>query len=157
MRKTCALTGHRELSPDFDKNTLYDRLEEMIHSGCDRFLCGMAAGFDLAALECLVDLREKYRITLVACVPYLGQERGFPEPEKERYRRLMGMCDEKVILAGRYEAGCLLLRNRYMADRADVVLAYCERGHGGTAYTVRYAQQHGVPVEFVKFHQKKKD
>ena len=54
------------------------------------------------------------------------------------------------ILQEKYEAGCLLARNRYMADRADVLLAYCERESGGTAYTVRYAQKHGVPVEFLE-------
>ena len=77
MRMTCALTGHRDLPDAFDKNALYDALEALIRRGCDRFLCGMARGFDLAALACLADLKQRYRITLVACVPYAGQERGF--------------------------------------------------------------------------------
>lgn len=150
MRKTCALTGHRKLPPHFSVNALHDKLEEMIQGGCDRFLCGMAQGFDLCALACLVSLRQKYKITLVACVPYRGQERGFSQEGRREYVRLLEQCDEVHILQEKYEAGCLLARNRYMADRADVLLAYCERESGGTAYTVRYAQKHGVPVEFLE-------
>ena len=147
--KTCALTGHRDLPSAFCKNALYDELETLIREGYDRFLCGMAAGFDLAALECLVDLREKYKIALVACVPYRSQARGFSEQEKQRYVRLLEACDEQYILSEKYEAGCLLARNRYMVDRADLLLAYCTRETGGAAYTVRYAQKHAVPVEFI--------
>ena len=42
MKKTCAITGHRELPVDFDKNALYDELENLVREGCDEFLCGMA-------------------------------------------------------------------------------------------------------------------
>jgi len=51
MRKTCAITGHRDLSLNFDKNALYEELEKLIRDGCDRFLCGMAEGFDLTACD----------------------------------------------------------------------------------------------------------
>lgn len=145
--EVCALTGHRDLPADFDVGALSDKLEQLIGRGCRRFLCGMAMGFDLTALACLVQLRDSFPLTLVACVPFLGQERGFPEEERQRYRRLMAQCDEKVILRGRYAPDCLLARDRYMVDRADVLLAYCTRRTGGTAYTVRYALSCGVPVE----------
>lgn len=143
----CALTGHRDLPAEFDVGALSDKLEQLIRRGCRRFLCGMAMGFDLTALACLVQLRDRYPVTLVACIPFLGQERGFPEGEKQRYRRLLAQCNEKVILCGKYTPDCLLARNRYMVDRADVLLAYCTRRTGGTAYTVRYARSRGVPVE----------
>lgn len=147
MRMTCALTGHRDLPDAFDKNALYDALEALIRRGCDRFLCGMARGFDLAALSCLADLKQRYRITLVACVPYAGQERGFSEREKREYRTLLEGCDECIVLSPHYRAGCLLARNRYMVDRADVLFAYCTRETGGAAYTVRYAQKQNVEVQ----------
>ncbi len=146
MRKTCALTGHRELPAAFDRNRLYDGLEELIRGGCDRFLCGMARGFDLTALACLADLKEKYKISLVACIPFAGQERGFCERDRREYLRLLDACDEKIVLCEEYRAGCLLARDRYMADRADVVYAYCTRTEGGAAYTVSYARKKGVKV-----------
>ena len=154
MGNTCALTGHRRLPANFDKVALYEALEAMIIRGCDRFLCGMARGFDLEALECLTRLRKKYPIALVACIPYRGQESGFPEREKEKYRALLKQCDERVYLSGEYSQGCLLARDRYMVDRADVLLAYCTRKTGGTAYTVRYAAEKGVAVENLAHGQK---
>ena len=146
MRKSCALTGHRELPSDFNKNVLYDTLEELIQEGCDHFLCGMAAGFDLLALDCLVSLKQKYKFTIEACIPFEGQEKGFSFAEKWKYRTLIDWCDKKTVFFERYQNGCYLVRDRYMVDGADVVLAYCTRDTGGTAYTVRYAKEKNVPV-----------
>lgn len=152
MNMACALTGHRELPSDFNLNALYDELETLVVKGYDRFFCGMARGFDLAALRCLADLRMKYPITLVACIPCLGQERSFPENEKRLYRELLGSCAERVILGETHDAASFLERDRYMVERADLVFAYCTRQTGGTAYTVRYAEKNGVPVMYFKNH-----
>ena len=145
---TCVLTGHRVLPKDFDENRLYDGLESLIRSGYDRFLCGMAMGFDLLALECLVSLRRKYRFTIEACVPFDGQETAFPYAEKKKYRELIAWCDVVHILFSEYRDGCYLARDRFMADRADLLYAYCTRERGGTAYTVNYAKKKGVEVRF---------
>lgn len=146
MRLTCALTGHRVLPQNFNVNALYDALEACIRTGCDRFLCGMARGFDLTALKCLADLREKYKITLVACIPYRGQARSMHGEDRALYCSLLDVCDEKIVLHEAYMSGCFLERNRYMVDRADVLLAYCTQAEGGTAYTVGYAKKRGVNV-----------
>lgn len=146
MRLTCALTGHRALPQNFNVNALYDALEERIRAGCDRFLCGMARGFDLTALKCLADLREKYKITLVACIPYRGQVRSMQQEERALYCSLLDFCNEKIVLHEAYVNGCFLERNRYMVDRADVLLAYCTQEEGGTAYTIAYAKKRGVDV-----------
>ena len=145
---TCALTGHRDLPPDFDRDALYDDLEAIIKAGCDHFLCGMAWGFDLAALECLVALRRKYRFTLSAYVPFDGQEKSFPSEEQQKYKELIAWCDVVRILYPAYQNGCYLARDRFMVEHADLLYAYCTRKTGGSAYTVKYAQSHGVDVRF---------
>ena len=149
---TCALTGHRDLPSDFNINALYDALEALILAGYDRFLCGMARGFDLTALRCLADLRMKYRITLVACIPCIGQANSFPEKDKKLYQSLIGVCAERVILGAKNDAACYLERNRYMVDKADLLFAYLTQTRSGTAYTVRYAEKKGVPVQYFKNH-----
>ena len=146
---TCALTGHRALPPDFDRNALYDGLEELILNGYNRFLCGMAMGFDLLALDCLVSLRSRYRIQIEACVPFDGQESKFPLEEKRRYRDLIAWCDVVHILYPSYQNGCYLARDRYMVERADLLFAYCTRDKGGTAYTVNCARELGVEVKLL--------
>lgn len=146
---TCALTGHRELPASFDENGLYDGLEELIREGYDVFCCGMAEGFDLLALECLVSLRQKYRIFIEACIPYEGQENSFSREQRARYQELLGWCDARTVLSKTYHGGCYLARNRYMVDKADLVLAYCVKDTGGTAYTVNYARSKGVKVRLL--------
>lgn len=145
----CALTGHRALPPDFDVAALRERLRILIEGGCDSFLCGMAPGFDLAALECLVPFKRERAIYLEACVPYAGQERRFSPEDREKYTRLIAQCDRKTVLFPSYRNGCFLARDRYMVDCSDIVLAYLTRRHGGTAYTVNYAAKKGVTVIYV--------
>lgn len=145
-RKTCALTGHREMPDTLDINALYDKLEELVKGGCDTFLCGMAMGFDLAALECLVHLKQKHKIYLEACIPFEGQEARYSQKEKERYRALLEWCDRKTVLFEGYRNGCYLIRDRYMVDCCDLLFAYCMRAKGGTAYTVNYAREKGTEI-----------
>lgn len=148
--KKCALTGHRALPPGFDKNALYDALEELAAGGYTYFYCGMAEGFDLLSLECLAALKEKYGLFLEACIPFTGQETHFSRENRELYHKLLSRCDRRTELFPAYRGGCYLIRDRYMVDHADLLFAYCERETGGTAYTVRYAKAKGVETIFFK-------
>lgn len=143
---TCALTGHRSLPPDFDQNALSDRLEQLIEGGCETFLCGMAEGFDLTALSCLARLKREKKFFVEACIPYEGFSRRFSSENRRLFEELLTWCDRETVLFPAYRDGCFLARNRYMVDCADVLLAYCNRTKGGTAYTVNYAERKGVPV-----------
>lgn len=143
------MTGHRKLPREFDKNAVYDGLEELIKSGCDTFFCGMAEGFDLLALECLTDLKQKYRIYIEACIPYAGQESKFCAEERKKYRELLSWCDKRTVLFPAYRNGCFLIRNKYMVDCCDVLLAYCTKSSGGSAFTVNYARERGKEIVFL--------
>ncbi len=148
MNKCCALTGHRDLPPDFDGGALFDALEALIREGYDSFQCGMATGFDLLALDCLAALKRKYPIFLEACVPYAGQERKFPAAEREKYRKLLPWCDKVTVLSSVYYKGCFLARDRYMVEGCDLLFAYCTKETGGAAYTVEYAVKKGIKVRY---------
>lgn len=143
------MTGHRKLPREFDKNAVYDRLEELIKSGCDTFFCGMAEGFDLLALECLTDLKQKYRIYIEACIPYAGQESKFCAEERKKYRELLSWCDKRTVIFPAYRNGCFLIRNKYMVDCCDVLLAYCTKSSGGSAFTVNYAREKEKEIVFI--------
>lgn len=142
----CALSGHRDLPADFDKNQVYDDLERIIQEGYTTFYCGMALGFDLAALECLIDLKERYHVRIDACIPFRGQEKKYPQEERERYKKLLAKCDVVHILSDAYYQGCYLARDRFMVDHCDLLYAYCTRKEGGTAYTVNYADSKGREI-----------
>lgn len=145
---SCALTGHRELPDGLDRKLLFEELENLIREGYEYFFCGMAEGFDLLALGFLIELKENYPISVEACVPFLGQENSFSKENRSLYQDLISRCDKVTVLFPNYKKGCYLIRDRYMADCADLIFAYCTKRTGGTAYTVRYAKQTGKKVKF---------
>ena len=137
--KTCAFSGHRELGRDFSVLNLKREIKKLIERGVETFYCGMAQGFDLTAGEVVLALKKKYEnINLVACIPCENQYKYYSLDEKKRYAQILKKADETVVLSGDYYKGCMLARNRYMADRADVLICYCKKEIGGTAYTVNY-------------------
>ena len=154
--KTCAFTGHRpesfpfgndEASPECVaiKEKLAAEIENMITKGVDTFISGAAKGVDTWAMEAVLKLREAKHphIKLIAAIPYPDQAKAWGEEEKQRYERLTNSCT-KVVLSERYFRGCLLVRNRFMVDNSDHLIAvYNGSKKGGTAYTVKYAEKHG--------------
>lgn len=125
------------------------------HPGGVTFLSGMAQGVDTWAAEAVLEWRDVGRIPvrLVAVVPFEGQERIWPPPAQEGYRAILARADEVITLErperrpSRDEVrGWLYARNHWIADRAELLVAVFDGSPGGTAETVRYAEQRGVPV-----------
>jgi uncharacterized phage-like protein YoqJ len=140
--KTCAFTGHRQLDEDFSAKKLKKETETLIKNGVEIFYNGMAMGFDLASAECVLSLKKKYpQIKLIACVPCYGQEKYFSETDKKRYVKILKKADETVVLSDHYFQGCMQARDKYMVERADVLVAYCHKTTGGAAYTVKCFQK----------------
>ncbi len=148
--KSCAFTGHRSLPENFDKEKLFQAVETLIVNGVCLFYNGMAMGFDLLAAECVLSLKEKYpHIKLFACIPFYGQEKSFPQTDKDRYAEILKKADNQTVLAERYFRGCMQVRNRYMADNADILVAFCKKETGGAAFTVKYFQKKYPQKEIV--------
>ncbi|MBP5242911.1 MAG: DUF1273 family protein [Clostridia bacterium] len=147
----CALTGHRELDDAFDFIQLKNILRSLVlERGVSSFYCGMAIGFDTVALECLLALKKDFpSIKIIACIPCPEQADKFGKENKQRYYRLLSACDEKIILSERYTPGCMHLRNRYMVDNAQYLVAYYRKSTGGTAYTVKYAESRGRKIIYL--------
>ena len=137
--KNCAFTGHRELEESFSFEKLQKTVLLLAEKGIINFFCGMAKGFDLYAAEAVLKAKESYpNIKLIACVPFYGQEKSYLKEDKERYVQILKKCDFKFTFAETYYKGCALNRDKYMADNADVMVAYLKKKTGGTAYTVGY-------------------
>lgn len=136
--KSCAFTGHRMLGEAFSARKLKKEIKNLVLQGVDVFYNGMAMGFDLLAAEKVLELKKKYpHIRLILCIPCYQQEKSFSEKDKGRYAAIYKKADERVVLADSYYRGCMQVRNRYMAERADVLVAYCIKDEGGAAYTVK--------------------
>ncbi len=156
--KTCAFTGHRpeKLPWGYDENDerclalkerMWKLVQELYDRGFRHFLCGMARGCDtyfcqtVLALRCLA-----VGVTVEAVIPHVGQERRWPEEDRERYERMVNMCDRRTVLAPHYYSGCMQRRNRYLVDNASVLVSVYDGSGGGTGYTVGYALGKNIEV-----------
>lgn len=146
MGKSCAFSGHRYELEEFDAALLERVVKNLISGGVETFYCGMAAGFDLAAAECVLALKKNYCVRLVACIPCEGQSDAFSERDKDRYNRILEGCDEQIMLAHRYFNGCMQARDRFMVDNSGVLVCFLRKSDGGTFYTVNYAKKKGIKI-----------
>lgn len=150
----CCFTGHRSyklrLNPQGKtrlKKKLFLLIKNLIEEkGVTTFYTGMAEGIDIWAAQCVIELKKTYDLTLIAAIPFLGQEEKWSKADKELYHNVLEKCDERIILSTRYYDRCLLIRNEYMVDRSDILLAVFNGSYGGTKYTVDYAAKKGLEI-----------
>lgn len=147
MKKVCSFSGHRNLRGlDFDNNLLDRVVRDLIKTGTERFLCGMAMGFDLAAAQSVLLHKQNYGVKLIACLPCANQSDTFSENGKRIYESILNKCDEVITLAPEYYSGCMHERDRYMIENSDVLVCFLRKNSGGTFYTVNYARKLGKKI-----------
>ncbi len=157
MALTCAFSGHRpERLPwgqdESDprclalKIQMERQLRELYRRGCHSFICGMARGTDLYYLEALDTLRHEFPLTITAVIPCADQSKLWNSGERLRYLRGLEKCNQTVVLEEHYSDGCMLRRNRYMVEHAQLLMTVFDGSEGGTAATIRYAKARGLEI-----------
>ncbi len=141
IKKTCAVTGHREMKWDLDKLHLKEIFLSLIKKGYDTFLCGMALGFDTLCFKILEEIREKNDIKIVACIPCKTQDKSFSKEEKENYAKMVCSADKVILVSENYTPYCMQKRNVFMVDNSSILVAYLKQLKGGTFNTVQYADK----------------
>ena len=122
-------------------------ITRLIERGYTDYISGVAQGFDTWVAEDVLLLQKKYRnLSLECAIPYPDQAKAWPLSEQRRRYRILTKCNSSVILSYRYTKDCFFVRNRYMVDKADVVVCAYDGQKGGTAYTVDYALKHNKIV-----------
>ena len=128
-RTSVAFTGHRTYR-GAAADALRRTVGELYARGFRTFLSGMAVGFDLAAAEAVLELRERVPgVRLVAAVPFRGQEMRFSPADRERFRRVLAEADSVEVLAPAYHRGCYAVRNDFLVYNARVLVAWYARRH----------------------------
>lgn len=125
--------GHRDISDrDGVQVWLEQCIEQLILEGATEFYLGGYGAFDSMVKATVWKLKRKYpSIRSILILPY---------PDK----RIDASCyDESIYppletVPRRY---CILRRNEWMVQRADVVVAYVRHDWGGAATTLQYAQR----------------
>src|SRR5690242_2888513 len=131
--------GFRIPNPIYDHiNKELKKLLEEIKP--DKAISGMALGFDQWAAEVCLDLN----IPFIAAVPHIGQEKMWPQESKDNYEYLISKASEVVIVSeGCYAPYKMQIRNQWMADRCDKLIACFDGSAGGTYNCIQYAKSIG--------------
>lgn len=116
-----------------------------------RFISGVAIGVDIWAAEIVLELKAEYPdITLEAAVPCRSQADRWNKSARERYNRLVSLCDKITLISEQYTADCMMKRNKYMVDNSDYIIAVWNGKPSGTGNTVRYAMKTEKEIYYVE-------
>lgn len=151
FEKSCCFTGYRPEKFPFKlergnaeytkfENKLIETVFSLIDEECFTFYSGMAMGFDIIAAEAVLLLKQRNpSVSLICALPFAGQGTGFPEPWRERHRKILSFADKVVTVSEEYYTGCYARRNAFMVDNSDYVVTWFDGRRGGTENTLKYA------------------
>lgn len=168
MRQTaCAVTGHRpsrfkfKYSEDYSlckkiKRAMFEQFKRLYdEQGVRRYYVGGALGVDMWAGELILRLKEQpgYEdIELVVVLPFEGHDAKWDERSKRRMDFLRQMCSECVVIGTEDCRESYIMRNCYMVDHADYMVAVYDNERNlrsGTMQAVRYAERKKLKMIFI--------
>lgn len=104
----------------------------------NKCISGMALGYDSYAANICI----KLDIPFIAAIPFEGQEKMWPDKSKKTYYKLLEKASEKIVVCeGGYSAHKMQVRNEWMVNHCDLLLACWDGSKGGTSNCVDYAMK----------------
>lgn len=151
MRKRCCFTGHRPdkvgKNENFIKEQLRKCIKDAIQEGYLTFISGMAMGVDMWAAEIVIEEKENNpEIKLVCASPYPDFEKNRSLADRIKYQFVIENSDYIINVSDKYTRFCFQIRNMWMVDRADRVIAVYNGSRGGTHNTVEYAKKKNIQI-----------
>ncbi len=147
---TCCFTGHRCLPSGVIlplRSAVKDAIRHLLLQGVVYYGVGGAIGFDTLAAEALFELREEFpQLRVILVYPFAGFFSWWSIAEQERYQTLLPLYDKTVCISSTPSREAYLARNRHLVDHSACCVAYCRHSYGGTAYTLRYAQERNCKI-----------
>ena len=147
----CCFTGHRpdkmELGEKEIKPLLERAIDEAIAYGYVTFITGMAMGTDIWAAEIVLERKKRNKdLHLICALPHPNFESRRSMTEKMRFNKIIKKADLVKEINNHYFTSCYQVRNEWMVDRANLVIAVFNGQKSGTKNTVDYAKRKGVNV-----------
>lgn len=108
----------------------------------DKVISGVALGWDTALALASI----KLGIPLVSAVAFQGQESKWPKESQERFHKILKSSEVVIVSEGGYAPQKMQIRNEWMVNNSDKVLALFNGSKGGTYNCINYAKEKGVEV-----------
>ena len=106
-------------------------------------ISGMALGWDQALAKAAIQLG----VPFTAAVPFVGQEGKWPMSSQAEYQSTIARAAYvQIVCPGGYSARSMQVRNEWMVDNSDAVLAMWDGSTGGTYNCVQYALHRGKQI-----------
>lgn len=106
-------------------------------------ISGMALGWDTAIAQAAINLE----IPLVAAVPCLNHALKWNEVQQATWQRIIDKAIAVHCPNVPYTPAAMQIRNEWMCDRANRILALWDGSSGGTANCLKYAKKKGVEIK----------
>lgn len=144
----CTFAGHRNVLAANADQKIEQAIERLMQSTDDSviFYTGGMGEFDQRCAAAVRRAKRSYPkkdIRLYLVLPYMTNRINTDRAYYETFY------DDVIIpieLADVHYKAAIKKRNQWMVDRADMLIAYVYRDHGGAYETLRYAQKAGVPI-----------
>lgn len=147
----CCFTGHRpeklRASEAEVVAELRSAIQKAIDDGFKTFISGMSRGVDIWAAEVVLAFRRTNRdIHLICALPHPNFEARWHDEWKARYRAVLLQSDLTRIICPEFKMTAYMERNKWMVNRASLVIAVFNGANGGTQRTIQYAKAQGVSI-----------
>ena len=149
------VTGHRPeklYGYNYDEPRWKDLREsfkmKLKEYGCKKAICGMALGVDqIFALAVLELKQERYNLKLCCAIPCRHYSSRWTGQSKRIYEYIIKQADEVVLVTDmNYHPSLMQVRNEWMVNHSNLVLAVWNGTSGGTKNCIDYAREIGIPV-----------
>lgn len=158
MTRVCAVTGHREIAEDKRRYVEYALFREAVTAlskGYTHFISGFSDGVDLEFARIIVLAKEILLPNLKAELPPVTLEAALPyrdrlKTENPMFHELLEKCDIITYTGEEYHRGCFHVRNSYMVDKCDRLIAVFDgRSESGTAQTIKLAEKQNREIALI--------
>ncbi len=144
---TCTFAGHRDVYQSDIEAKLKEEIERLMQTDSEfLFLSGGMGKFDRMGAGAVREAKRSYpnkRISLALVLPYMSSRLNADKDFYQLYYDQIIIPEES---AAAYYKEAIQIRNRWMVDQSDTVIACIYRSSGGAFATVRYARRQGKPV-----------
>lgn len=159
MEYIIAVTGHRpnklwgyDLTHPYYLAMQRYFMEYLKEHKCTDAWTGMALGVDTVFAHAVLCLKyEGYPIKLRCAIPCKNQSSAWQDPSRNHYKEILSMADQVHMVTDKnYTPECMEIRNKFLVNHSDRIIAVWNRSRGGTGNCVHFAKRVHRPIDIIE-------
>lgn len=128
------------------KEAMFAVIDRLYAAGFTHYITGLALGFDTIMTELLLQKRDEGKNIFIECaIPCQSQTTFWQVGEKTRHEAILKRVDKVTYTSQEYHGGVYKIRNKYMVDNANLLVAVQFTPSRGTATTIDLAKKAKLP------------